>query len=216
MKFYQSIRWSHKINKRLVEVRKTLPKEYIGIHYREYKEAGDGADANNPNSSIKVFNPARFSDNSPLTSFAEMIQYSNCSFLFISNNPQSLGDLKKLAPVQANYIKTVPKQSSDRTTTQGILDAVIDFILLSESKLIIGSFYSSFSDEASNFHLVPKICPLNKDLVEVVRKNGASNYHCYNFNELNVMKESYFGLHLNLHTISKYMLGNLDTLDNSD
>ena len=55
---------------------------------------------------------------------------------------------------------------------------------MSRSSLIIGSYFSSFSDEASFFKMIPKITPLNNKLIKNLNETILS-YHClnYSFNE---------------------------------
>ena len=42
--------------------------------------------------------------------------------------------------------------------------------------MIIGTFYSSFSDEASFVNFIPKITPINDSL-----RNTQLDYHCLNY-----------------------------------
>ena len=44
--------------------------------------------------------------------------------------------------------------------------------------MIIGTFYSSFSDEVTFFNKICKIMPINKDLIS---DNKLNCYHCHGF-----------------------------------
>ena len=57
--------------------------------------------------------------------------------------------------------------------------ALIDFHILSKASFIIGSYYSSFSDESSFFNMIPKIIPLSKKLYK------KTDYHCINYKIVN-------------------------------
>ena len=61
-----------------------------------------------------------------------------------------------------------------------MISSIIDFNLLCRSSIIIGNYFSSFSDEASFFKLIPKITPLSDKLLENIQTT-VNNYHCLNY-----------------------------------
>ena len=55
--------------------------------------------------------------------------------------------------------------------------------------MIIGSYFSSFSDEASSFKLIPKITPLSKERIENIQ-DTVQQYHCLNYSYIdNIRKQ---------------------------
>ena len=68
----------------------------------------------------------------------------------------------------------------DRSENKDMLSSIIDFNLLCRSSIIIGNYFSSFSDEASFFKLLPKITPLSDKLLENIQTT-VNNYHCLNY-----------------------------------
>ena len=54
-----------------------------------------------------------------------------------------------------------------------MIQSIVEFRLMCDSKLIIGSYFSSFSDEASFFNIIPKIIPIDINKVKIT-----PNYHC--------------------------------------
>ena len=71
-------------------------------------------------------------------------------------------------------------ENLDRNSKAGLIDSIVEFLLLSKTQLIIGSYYSSFSDEASFFNIIPKITPINNELRTNI-KDTINNYHCINY-----------------------------------
>lgn len=72
-------------------------------------------------------------------------------------------------------------EDDDRNSKKGIVNAIVNMILLSQTKAILGTYRSSFSDEAAIIGFIPKLCTSNKQHSE--------QYHCYGYEEHN--KKSY-------------------------
>jgi len=58
----------------------------------------------------------------------------------------------------SSYDTTVIEQLFDRNNRDAIIRSVSDMLLMSNSEFIIGTFRSSFSDEACFFNMIPKVC----------------------------------------------------------
>lgn len=176
-KFYQSITFSPVINSKVTNFcLKHNPENMIGVHYRHIINDHDGLDVKNN----EIVN---FTKNSPLDKFIEVIskiqeKYKNV--IFVSNNPESYHIFKRSLPT-INFFHT-NATTYDRNTTDSMIDSIVDFLILSKTKVIIGSFYSSFSDEAAFFNFIPKITPLSDKLS--ITKNVP--YHCLNYSHSNI------------------------------
>ena len=62
--------------------------------------------------------------------------------------------------------------SFDRSRNEDVINSVVDFIALSRCDLIIGAYFSSFSDEACFINLVPKVCVSDKEELLEYHTNG--------------------------------------------
>lgn len=149
-KFYKSICWSAAIEKQLKQFsNESFPK--VGFHYRHVNKETDEAD-------VKANTLIDFSYNSPFNIFEEMMNKFKQPFFFISNSFYH----KKY--VEENCKKGVVihiEDSNNRSLKESMLKSVIEFILLSRCEVIIGSYYSSFSDEPSYFNFSSKVMPIS-------------------------------------------------------
>jgi hypothetical protein len=179
--FYQSLEFVPNIQERIDTFISDNPELFsenakrIGIHYRDIKTPFDGLDVEN--------NPiVDFVKNSPLDAFYSAIQsVRSCEhthFIVISNSDEIYNHIVKQFP-DRSIITTTPK-SYHRNDKDGMLDAIVDFLILTKCNLIIGSYFSSFSDEASSFKLIPKITPLSKERIENIQ-DTVQQYHCLNY-----------------------------------
>ena len=76
------------------------------------------------------------------------------------------GDVYKFTLSDINVSRNCPK---------GIIHAVANLLILSKCKFIIGTVFSSYSDEACFFNMIMKLCIGNEKITK---------YHCYGYNEL--------------------------------
>jgi hypothetical protein len=211
-KFYRELVLSKEVSQILNRYRYRFPKEYIAIHYRDIIPKYDSADINNPKFNGKEYNPVNFTYNSPLESFET---YINCLDPYLpiyvsSNTSRCITYLRKIFPNRNFFISGVDISHVSRESETDIINSFVEFILLSRARLIIGTYFSSFSDEPSFFNLIPKITPINNDLVS--SKNTTTqamihNYHCYGFEQLDINKKPIYGINLGL-TISEYISHN--------
>lgn len=58
--------------------------------------------------------------------------------------------------VFGHKILSLKNKTLDRNSEQGIQDALVDFMCLANTKKIIGSYWSSFTDIAADFYKIPK------------------------------------------------------------
>lgn len=125
----------------------------IGIHIRTLKEKYDRADADN-NDHFKSFE-------SPIDYYFSIIDrvLENTNkfkpILYISTNDNMIKN--KLIDKYTNSI-TQEKIEYERNQKDAILNSVIDFLVLSDCRFILGTHYSSFSDEACFMNLICKYC----------------------------------------------------------
>ena len=75
--------------------------------------------------------------------------------LYISTNDDIVKN--KLIDKYTNTI-TQQKIEYERDQKEAILNSVIDFLVLSDCRFILGTHYSSFSDEACFMNLICKYC----------------------------------------------------------
>lgn len=211
-RFYRELVLSKEVSQVLNRYRYRFPEEYIAIHYRDIIPKYDSADINNPKFNGKEYNPVNFTYNSPLESFET---YINCIDPYVpiyvsSNTSRCITYLRKIYPNRNFFISGIDISNVSRESETDIINSFVEFILLSRAKLIIGTYFSSFSDEPSFFNLIPKVTPINSDLVN--SKNTTTqamihNYHCYGFEQLKIKKYQIYGINLGL-TISEYIIDN--------
>ena len=144
-----------------------LSKPYIALHYRDEIHKYD------------EIHHSFFTSNSPLEKFYEVLsEYKDKIILIISNNSNISGVFKTKFP--ESIIMTSNYSDSERDNTESMINSIKDFVLLLNAEKIIGTYNSSFSDEASFFKLIPKIIPLSDELI-TMGQLGILNYHCHNF-----------------------------------
>lgn len=177
-KFYKSILWSNKI----LDLKKNLGDiPPIGIHYRHNNKNHDEAD-------IKANPLVNFTLNSPFSEFEKAIKRCKQKAFFISNSSYH----KKY--IDENYSKKVTiinmDENNDRSEKDSMINSILEFILLTECDTIIGTFYSSFSDECLYFDLKPKIIPM---LPEILDNENVSKQYCEAYHsELKPVKLDHF------------------------
>ena len=178
-KFYNSLVFVDNIKNKLDEFNnhnniRYGDKKYIGIHYRDVISKYDEGD-------IKNNDIVNFTKNSPLDKFIEIIESvkdDNTEFILVSNSNDIYNKL--VEQLQGKTFINSPSKSYDRNTSNDMLESVVDFLILSSCDVIIGSYFSSFSDEASFFNFIPKITPLSNELTEDITAT-VQKYHCLNY-----------------------------------
>lgn len=198
--FYSRLTFSDTITTLLKNYDYIYNSDYIGIHFRDFIAKYDGTDLEScKNNEI---NPIHFPINSPIVSYYKFLDKLkiNIPVLVVSNNPDIVERLSEKYPnIMFLHKKT---NSLDRDKSAGMIDSIIDFILLSKSKFILGSFYSSFSDEASYINYIPKIIPVSDTIYNNPTK--IPPYHCLGFESISFNKNKIYGLNLNKHTLFNY------------
>tara|TARA_E500000178_G_scaffold351715_1_gene413461 strand:+ start:1512 stop:2468 length:957 start_codon:yes stop_codon:yes gene_type:complete len=175
-KFYSSLQFKSEINDRVNEFfYKIDNRPKIGIHYRDIIKQFDQLDIDNND----VVN---FTNNSPLESFKNTINKLKHvdlnHFIVVSNSDKAIKYLSEHFTDISFLVTETSKY--DRNNKADMIDSVVDFLILSRCDMIIGSYFSSFSDEASFFNLIPKVTPLSNNLISNISET-VRNYHCINY-----------------------------------
>jgi len=179
--FYNSLIYSDIIQEKVDKFKKKYNmNNTIGVHYREVINEFDGNDLSNN----YVIN---FSKNSPFEKYSSIIKkLKNYDYILLISNDSNIKDRFKL--LSDKIIFTEPG-GFNRNNTDNMIDSIVDNILLSQTNMIIGTFFSSFSDEATYYKLIPKIIPLSDEIINKLNNNcllyNDTNYHCYNFSYYN-------------------------------
>ena len=189
--FYKKLLFKKNIKKIYNNFIKNVGEEYICIHYRDINKDFDTLD-------LKNNEAVNFTENSPISKYFEIIDKlkSNIKLVIVSNTLKFYNEYKKKYKKEAY---TLSIKECNRSNKNNMILSIVDFNILLNASLIIGNYYSSFSDEASFFNLIPKITPLNKKLIN---KNILNNYHCINYSSI----DNIYGLHLNYNILIKYFL----------
>jgi hypothetical protein len=129
--FYRSIQW------RIAAY--PLPRErVIGIHYRNTVPRFDSADA------------AKFDTDSPITHFFSTLdRLPAADYFYLSTN--SFDIRKSFLDRYGKRLLTAPPDAAidSRDSSAGMRAAVADFLTLGACRCIVGTYWSSFSDEAA-------------------------------------------------------------------
>lgn len=161
-RFYNSLEWVYEIN--------DIVKSYnfsnvVGIHFRDYIKQFDESDGRD------------FSKISPLEYFEKytthLVSNSNYKFFISSNSDKAYLSLSKIIPADRIFI--LKDINVSRNCPKGIIHAVANFLILSKCIFIIGTVFSSYSDEACFFNMIMKLC---------IGDEKVTKYHCYGYNEL--------------------------------
>ena len=172
--FYNSLVFKKNIQDKLNSFTSEVGNEYIAIHYRDINEEFDSLD-------IKANEVVNFVENSPLHKFFSIIDKlrSELPIVIVSNTTRFYKEyIKKYE--ETNNVFTTGIEICNRNKCEDMESSLVDFNILCNSSLIIGNYFSSFSDEASFFKLIPKITPLSDKLIENIQTT-VNNYHCLNY-----------------------------------
>lgn len=171
MEVFQKIKWNKNILDKAERILKQKLKNnlnnLLGLHIRRFKEEYDEAD----NKYSNRFNQFKCSLKY-YTDVIDRILKKNPSIqLFLSTN-----DKKVKQEIQDKYKNNIilnNHDTFDRNNKDDIVNSVVDFICLTRCNLIVGTYYSSFSDEACFMNMIPKYCVSDKrELLE---------YHTYGY-----------------------------------
>ena len=176
--FYSNLIFNKEISTKYNDFISEPGKEYIAIHYRDINEKYDGLD-------IKHNKVVNFVENSPIEKFFNVVDKikSTLPIIIISNTDKFYREFSN------NYVGentsrfkfyTTGVSKCDRDSNEDMISSIVDFKILTNAQLIIGNYFSSFSDEASFFNLIPKITPLSDELIENIQST-VNNYHGLNY-----------------------------------
>lgn len=176
-KFYNSLKWVDEINN---IVNANCFSNVVGIHFRDYIKQFDESDGRD------------FSKISPIEDFEKYVQHlvhkSNYKFFISSNSDKAYSTLSKIIP--NDRLNILYDINVSRNCKKGIIHAVANFLILSKCTFIVGTIFSSYSDEACFFNMIMKLCIGNEKVTK---------YHCYGYKEFykyNTLLPSFQTLHL--------------------
>src|SRR3990167_2283023 len=198
--FYKNLKFKNCITKY------KLNYEYISIHYRTL---------HNDQYTGSTNDKLNFENNSPIEKYNEILDTFtntyNLPIVVFTNGINSLNLRWKNNIIYSNDINDI-NGINNAITDVGNKD-VIDFYRLGQIKLIIGSYFSSFSDEAVWMNNICKIIPYN---YKGPNDKGTTDdkYHCYGYNTYSIenLKISYKCINNNVSFIHKLL--NIDINNN--
>lgn len=162
-KFYSSLKF--KCENQLSHI----PSEFACIHYRDITSHDEN--------DILHSDKCNFTKNTSFNDFSSFIEHIDDSLVIyiVSNNNNIINNFKNKFPKKK--IHYIPKicSKNDRKTFHSMNSILVDFCLLTKAKFIVGTYYSSFSDEASFFNMIPKMIPIHSHL------HNDQSYHCLNY-----------------------------------
>lgn len=138
----------------------------LGVHYREYVPKYDAQD-----------NPA-FEQESSIDVASRIVAFFNKAFprariLVVSNGTKLVDSLTEIPSLAPRIIQRRNYTSMERDDPDGMFDACVDFLMLSQCGHILGTHGSSFSDEACFVHNISKIT------FRIPDNHEPYAYHCY-------------------------------------
>lgn len=174
MDFYRALRFVPEITERVNAF--TTDKGFesekvVGIHFRDFVPRFDTADQYN------------FAEASPVEKFVQLVKrvsdaQPDARFFVSSNTTRAYEAIAKVvAPGRAFCFENKDER---RDAAQGIVHAVCDLLALSRCAYVIGTYSSSFSDEACFFRGISKLCVRS----EIGATTPMAAYHCHGFAEL--------------------------------
>ena len=161
-KLYSKLRFHYVNNK--------LPTEYACIHIRNVtpKDMND----------VNKYDSCKFNDNSPIYKFLALVEKINndVPIVIISNDNIVAKVFQEQFPKKNIHLSQ--SDSFDRDSQNGMINAIQDFSIMTNALFVVGTYYSSFSDEASFFKMTPKVMPLAEHIT-------STTYHCSGFSIVN-------------------------------
>lgn len=184
--FYKSLEFTDTLQKKFETKMAKVSKPYVAVHVRQTMNP-DIADQ------IRSDN-CKFEQNSSVESFKQLVKKLNAAMpiVCVTNKPQIDWSTSFGRPVY-----TVSDKHCNRFLESGMVASILDFMVLVHADVIIGSFYSSFSDEASFFRMVSKVIPLSQE-----KRAKHFDYHCFNFSTLH----GFYGLNLSSKSLLTYFV----------
>lgn len=168
--FYRSLAFAPAVTDKVSRVKEKYFKDEsdlpIGVHYRDFIPAHDTADGYD------------FTKVSRAEEFLEIMERKrktarNVRFFLSTNSTYMIELVKERMEDHASCVILANETNKTRESVEGMVDAVVDLLLLSECRYIVGTLSSSFSDEACFFRKIPKLC--------VGTGADVNTYHCYGF-----------------------------------
>ena len=141
----------------------------VGIHIRRFVARHDALDGYD------------FDQLSSLAAFRRVMDAfpADVRFAVCSNDPHTIGSVCDWYPRGRAFALRASSADYSRDSVHGVREALVDMLLLGGCAAIIGTYHSSFSDEAALFAgLAPKYCPLT---VAGLERAGTGNYHAAGF-----------------------------------
>lgn len=140
----------------------------IGVHFRKYNPSHDS-----------ICPDLVFDINSPIEMFIEsMKKHSSYKRFLVATTDKTFVTKLEDHFDRDRLIILNENATTDRDTIEGMVNNLVDFLTLSKCEYIIGTYFSSFSDESSFFNLIPKEC--------IIRQEYAKDYyHCYGLTNIN-------------------------------
>ena len=176
IEFYGSLRFSPAVTDRLegfVTTNALSTGKVVGVHFRDYVPKFDAADNYD------------FATASPLERFLELVKrvysaHPDTRFFLSSNTTRAHAAFMQALPEKRRILRFFETDDS-RNSARGIVHAVCDMLALSRCAYVIGTYSSSFSDEACFFRGISKLC-VRSSLNATSTPQAA--YHCHGFTEL--------------------------------
>lgn len=141
----------------------------VAVHIRTFNTTHDSADA------------LMFDDYSPAEAFRRVLHAlpPAVRLAVFSNDPDTVQQVCDWLPQGQAFPARAESFDNSRDTAGGVKTAMADLLLMSRCNAVVGTFYSSFSDEACLFGpLSAKYCPIGD---EGLRHAQNGTYHASNF-----------------------------------
>ncbi|MEM7408460.1 MAG: hypothetical protein AAF458_24440 [Pseudomonadota bacterium] len=141
----------------------------IGVHVRRFSAQHDAADG------------IAFDSLSPLERFVDVLGDwpSPVRFAVFSNAPEIAAELSQTLGSERAFVARPETAVPTRDAATGVRDALVDLLLLGMCDQVLGTYFSSFSDEAALFGSIGnKTSPLGPAGVAHARANA---YHAAGF-----------------------------------
>lgn len=183
-KFYNSISWANAVEKAVKQISNEEDFPKIGVHYRHVNNENDEAD-------VKANPLVNFSYNSPFNIFEDKMRMFKHPFFFLSNSFYHKRYVSDNIP-KGKVIHHV--ECNDRSSEESMFHSIVEFVLLSRCDVIVGSYFSSFSDEASYFKYSMKLIPMAPNIIK-----NQNNINVFVKNYHSVIKPTHLDDYLVLH-----------------
>lgn len=143
------------------------PSSMIGVHIRSFVPKFDTADQYDFESDTAFEVTTRFMND-------VLLRDPMVTFFVACNNTSHVSMLEAMFGKEKIFVyQGIWSSYGSRETAEGIKNAFIELALLSKTKLILGTYRSSYSDEASIMGMVTKVCTSEKP--------HDQPYHCYGY-----------------------------------